>query len=512
MTMGGVTEVPQGDIVEGMNDWRELDPSQLKVEPAVAALLGRLLSHIEVLEGEVVALRAENQALREENARLKGQKGRPNFKANQPPRPSDDPVKRPKASGSKESKKPRAARIEVDRTEAVGLDRTQLPSDFQSRGYREVMVQNLRLVRDNVCYRLERGTSAQTGQFYEAQLPPHLAGDGYGAELHAFVLMCYFELRVPEEKLVQLLNDHGVVISAGTLSNILTRKHLADFAQERAAVLKAGLQSSDYQQLDDTGLRVAGVNHHLSVLTNPFFACFFIHRYKNAQAVATLLDLKRLDQAAAAEPLAPDAVSARFEHGTLRDAVTILLTDGATQFRHQTLAHALCWIHEERHYAKLWLAYPRHRQRLELTRNAIWRYYERLKAYAADPTPAERDALWRDFDTLFDPSTGSVLLDERLRLTRAKKEQLLLVLDHPHLPLENNRAERDLREAVIKRKISTGPRTADGAQSWEVFLTLLATCRKQGVNFFAYLRDRISGANALPSLAELVLAHAPTGF
>jgi len=253
MTMGGVTEVPQGDIVEGMNDWRELDPSQLKVEPAVAALLGRLLSHIEVLEGEVVALRAENQALREENARLKGQKGRPNFKANQPPRPSDDPVKRPKASGSKESKKPRAARIEVDRT--------------------------------------------------------------YGAELHAFVLMCYFELRVPEEKLVQLLNDHGVVISAGTLSNILTRKHLADFAQERAAVLKAGLQSSDYQQLDDTGLRVAGVNHHLSVLTNPFFACFFIHRYKNAQAVATLLDLKRLDQAAAAEPLAPDAVSARFEHG-----------------------------------------------------------------------------------------------------------------------------------------------------------------------------------------------------
>lgn len=371
-------------------------------------------------------------------------------------------------------------------------------------------MQNIRLVRDNVRYRLERGVSARTGQFYEARLPEGVPGEGYGPELHAFVLMAYFELRVPEEKIVRLLNDHGVVISAGAVSNVLTKKHLADFAQERAEILKAGLQTSTYQQLDDTGLRVAGVNHHLSVLTNPFFACFFIHRYKNAQSVATLLDLKRLDQAEQDESVTPDGASATFQRRTLRDAVKILLTDGATQFRNQTMAQALCWIHEERHYAKLWLAYPSHRQRLQELRSAIWSYYERLKAYAAGPTPNEKAALRRDFDALFDPATGSILLDDRIRLTRAKKEQLLLVLDFPDVPLENNRAERDLREAVVKRKISTGPRTPDGAQTWEVFLTLLATCRKQGLNFFAYLRDRISGTHTFPALADLVLAHAPT--
>jgi hypothetical protein len=395
----------------------------------------------------------------------------------------------------------------MDRTEVVTLARAALPDDFQPLGYREVVVQNLRFERDTVVYRLERGRSASTGQFYEARLPEALQGSGYGPELQAFVLLAYFELRVPEEKILRLLNAQGIVISAGTVSALISRKHLTAFAEERAAILEAGLQSTRYQQLDDTGLRVAGVNHHLSVLTNPYFACYFIHRYKNAPTVAHLLDLSRLD----APEAAPDGASLTFEQRTLRDAIPILVTDGASQFRNQTLYQALCWIHEERHYAKLWLAYPKHRQRLEEQRRAIWAFYERLKAYARAPTEAEKALLRRDFDALFEPNTGSVLLDDRLRLTRAKKALLLLVLDFPEVPLENNRAERDLREVVVKRKISSGPRTPDGAQAWEVFFTLLTTCTKQGVNFFASLLDRISGSCAMPALADLVRAHAPTG-
>lgn len=494
-----------------MNEWRELGPSQLKLEPSVARLLTQLLQHIELLEAELVELRAENQALRDEVDRLKGQKGRPSFKGNQPPHPADDPVQKPKRPpAERPAKPPRAARIEIDRSQIVPLERDQLPADFQSRGYRDVVVQNLRLQRDTVHYRLERGVSASTGEFYEAALPEGVAGEGYGVELQALVLTAYFEWRLPQEKIVRLLNEQGVVISAGAVSNILTKKHLTTFAAERAAVLAAGLETTSYQHLDDTGLRIEGVNHHLSVLTNPHFACFFIHRYKNAQTVAELLELKRLDADDLVGTPAPDQASAHFAQRSLRQAVKILLTDGASQFRNQTEAHALCWIHEERHYAKLWLSYPLHRAKLEELRSAIWDYYDRLQDYARAPTPAAKEALWAEFDSLFDPTTGSLLLDERIRLTRAKKAQLLLVLDYPELPLENNAAERELREAVVKRKISSGPRTADGAQSWEIFLTLMATCRKQGLSFMAYLRDRISRVDAMPALADLVRSHAPT--
>ncbi|MBA3533363.1 MAG: hypothetical protein H0T73_15690, partial [Ardenticatenales bacterium] len=44
-------------------------------------------------------------------------------------------------------------------------------------------------------------------------------------------------------------------------------------------------------------------------------------------------------------------------------------------------------------------------------RRAIWTFYERLNPYARDPTEAEKAALWRDFHALFDPNSGSVLLD-----------------------------------------------------------------------------------------------------
>lgn len=116
-----------------------------------------------------------------------------------------------------------------------------------------------------------------------------------------------------------------------------------------------------------------------------------------------------------------------------------------------------------------------------------------------------------DFDQLFDRTTGYDDLDHRLALTRAKKRELLTVLDFPQVPLHNNQAERDLREVVVKRKISSGPRGPDGAQAWEVYFTLLLTCRRQGVNFYDYLCDRIAQAQQMPALAELIHAHAPTG-
>jgi hypothetical protein len=74
--------------------------------------------------------------------------------------------------------------------------------------------------------------------------------------------MLYFELRVPEEKILTRLQALGLVISAGEISNILIKKHLALFADERKAVLRAGVQTTDFQHIDDTGLRVAGVNPH----------------------------------------------------------------------------------------------------------------------------------------------------------------------------------------------------------------------------------------------------------
>jgi hypothetical protein len=482
-----------------------IDLTALNLDAPTRELLQRLLNHIETLEAELQTLRAENQALRDEIARLKGQKGKPHFKANRPLPPAPRPATAPKATtpAPAEPKAPRSDRITIDRDEIVPLERSQVPPDFETNGYRDVIIQNLRFERDTVRYWLERGFSAGSGQFLEARLPEALQGQSFGPDLQAFVQMLYFELRVPEEKILTRLQALGLVISAGEISNILIKKHLALFADERKVVLRAGVQTTDFQHIDDTGLRVAGVNPYFVTLCNPYFSCFFIRRHKNRDTVADLLKLERLDanlqskaECPATEPMTPGKGLP-----SLREAVHILVADDAPQFDRQTDILALCWIHEERHYAKLHPYFDAHRKLVDDFRSEIWAYYRRLKAYAAAPTEAEKQALDAAFDDLFGRTTGYAELDHRIALTRAKKAHLLVVLDFPHVPLDNNPAERAGRELVVKRKISYGPRNADGAEAWEVFLSLLDTCRKNGLDFYAYLRDRISKANLIPLLA-----------
>ena len=135
---------------------------------------------------------------------------------------------------------------------------------------------------------------------------------------------------------------------------------------------------------------------------------------------------------------------------------------------------------------------------------AFWDCYHELLAYRQQPTPEERTRLEREFDRLFATETAYWALDQRIALTRAKKTSLLMVLAHPEIPLHNNPVELDARQRVRKRKISFGPRTAEGAKAWDILMSLAATTKKLGVNFYRYIQDRISGANQIPQLASII--------
>jgi hypothetical protein len=184
--------------------------------------------------------------------------------------------------------------------------------------------------------------------------------------------------------------------------------------------------------------------------------------------------------------------------------VRLLPCDGAPQFTWVSEELARCWVHEGRHDKKLFPYWPQHQKLLEDFLEAFWDYYRELLAYGQQPTPAERTRLEREFDRLFATRTGYWALDERIARSRVKKASLLMVLEHPEIPLHNNPAELAVRQRVRKRKISFGPRVADGARAWGTFMSLVATTRKLGLNFYQYIRDRISGANQFPFLASII--------
>ena len=87
---------------------------------------------------------------------------------------------------------------------------------------------------------------------------------------------------------------------------------------------------------------------------------------------------------------------------------------------------------------------------------------------------------------------------------RPKKDNLLLVLQHPELPLHNNPDELGARQRVRKRDVRFGPRTQGGVRAWDTFMSLAETTKKLGVSFYEVIHDRSSGTNRIPRLAVLV--------
>ena len=88
------------------------------------------------------------------------------------------------------------------------------------------------------------------------------------------------------------------------------------------------------------------------------------------------------------------------------------------------------------------------------------------------------------------------------------KNELLLVLDRPDIPLHNDGAENAIREYVKRREISGGTRSDSGRQCRDTFTSLKKTCRKLGVSFWQYLKDRIEDIGHIPDLPDLVRQQA----
>ena len=104
------------------------------------------------------------------------------------------------------------------------------------------------------------------------------------------------------------------------------------------------------------------------------------------------------------------------------------------------------------------------------------------------PLPAEkwarhRAALERSAQELLTTPRGQGL-EERVRLRLWKqRDHLFTFLDHAGVSATNNLAERQLRPAVIARKLSCGNKTPAGARTWEVLASLAATCVQRGESF-----------------------------
>jgi len=515
-------------------------------------LVEALLAIIDGQQQRILQLEETVQQLRDEMAILKGEKPRPKIAPSQLEQP---PPKPPLSAGQKRpgsAKRSKNAQLTI--TDEVLVPFPNAPDGSMHLRYEEFIVQELVLQAKATRYLRER-IQLPDGSTRLAALPEGvLEGKHFGPELIAYVMYQYHQCHVTQPLLLEQLQEVGIDISAGQISNLLTEHH-EEFHREKADVLTAGLQVASYIGVDDTGARHQGNNGYCTAIGNDLFAYFESTASKSrlnflqvlrgadpgytinevtlaywaqqglAQAVVAKLSgegqpCQFADEAAWQTRLAELHITAKLHVRLASEGALLgqliaqgvspelsILSDGAPQF--DLLVHASCWVHAERPLARLVPYNDIHRAAIAQIRQQIWELYQDLKKYRAQPDPAAKSTLTVRFEALVNqPCHFPVSIGQVLKEMRAHQDDLLRVLERPEVPLHNNGMESDIRGYVKVRKISGSTRSASGRRCRDTFASLKKTCRKLGVNFWAYLKERIRGVGKIAWLPEIIRARA----
>jgi len=86
------------------------------------------------------------------------------------------------------------------------------------------------------------------------------------------------------------------------------------------------------------------------------------------------------------------------------------------------------------------------------------------------------------------PKPGDVL-EEIIKKVQRQQPRILTFVEHPDVPFHNNYAEYLIRIGVLKRKISRGSVSAEGADSYAILLSIFVTCKLRGMSFPKYLKE-----------------------
>ena len=187
----------------------------------------------------------------------------------------------------KRNRKPKLPEIQIDREEKCAVDTEQLPEDALFKGYEDKVVQDLIIKTDNVKFKREKYYSPSMKKIWLGKVPVGYEGD-YGPHINSHIISMKYVNNMSIPKINEFLNNFGILISGSYISNRLI--NLDVFHQEKSEIYQASLESSSYQQIDDTGSRVNGQNYYTQVVCNPLATVFFTTKHKDR---LTILDVLR---------------------------------------------------------------------------------------------------------------------------------------------------------------------------------------------------------------------------
>ena len=300
-----------------------------------------------------------------------------------------------------------------------------------------------------------------------APLSPAAKGTPFGARIHAIATYLKTFQALSYERLQGAFADlFGLTISQGGLMNILRRAqgHFAGGRDDAVSRLRqASIVSSD-----ETGVRIEGSNSYHWVFRCDRAVVHTAAPTRGAIVVRTMMDGHRPDvwcsDRYAAQQGHADAQQACLAH-LARDVAYAL--DNSEDFLPMRL--------------KLWL-------------QRAFRLAKDIGRLAASTIAARRRALERTIGDILAASTSCELAKGLQRKFARARNQLLTFAHWPgRVEPTNNACERDLRPAVIQRKITNGYRAMWAAQGEADVRTVVDTARlTPGANIFGTIVATLS--------------------
>ena len=311
-----------------------------------------------------------------------------------------------------------------------------------------------------------QATCANCGQRTAAQAPrwfaPHAT---FGPRVEALLVYLHETHHVSYERLVELCRDVlGLRLSQGAIANALGR--VATRAGPVVERIRAQVRTSPVINSDETGARVAGDNRCHWVFQTPTASYHLIAATKGAAVITEFLGDQR--------PVIWGSDAAPAQLGAAAHQHQLCL---AHQLRDLTYAieadepPGRTWARQLRHIFGRALRLHRERKTLSAASFA----HRRVRVVNA----AER--------LIFGPPLANGEAWQLQKRYRKHWATLFVFLDRQDVEPTNNSSERDLRPAVMHRKMTGGYRSEIGAQRGGIFSTVLTTARKNRANRFETL-------------------------
>ena len=292
----------------------------------------------------------------------------------------------------------------------------------------------------------------------------------YGEGVRSIGVLLTNHANVSYGKTAEILNDvFEVPVSVGTLVN-----HVNEFAELCEPVLgeiKEHVTKGEIGHFDETSVRVNGANH-------------WLHTAGNREATYNTVHPKR-------------GIEGTDDNGVLKDFTGVAVHDCLVQyFGYENALHAVCNAHLLREL-----------QGVIENKGYVWaadmqtHLRDMKKAvddFAADGQTALPDALLTGFADEYDrilklaesetprDATQSKQTKSRNLLERFIKyrTEITRFAHNFAVPFTNNQAERDIRNAKVKMKVSGGFRSDYGAKNFANISSVISTAAKQGLSAF----------------------------